>query len=211
MNKLIEIFTQFLKRSILPSSTFVILLTIIFYDKINELLKNFSFIADKPMYLSIVSGFFLISISYIITIINQIIFDNTIKKNFNSLFLYPSDNKLLNKLRNKSIEKLKKETSEFNDIDLNDFTLYQIIGRKLQFFKHKTNTSRYIDEIKSAESIYTSIALILIIYLFFIKLNIWYFLLIVILYFLFRSYIVSKFRFRNIRMYINYLIGDLSK
>ena len=100
----------------------------------------------------------------------------------------------------------------FNNIELTDYTLYQILGRKLQFLTKPTPTKRYIDEIKASESIFLAFIISMTIHLFFSNLSIIYFILnLLLIIFIIRvafEYIKSKYRSRSIRIYTNFLIGE---
>ena len=208
METLLKQFDSFLKRSMLPSSVLILFLVIFFYNQVIDILGNFSSISENYLFIAIFLGIiFLIAVSFIISIIVQMIFDNTLKKNFNSSLLYPHENIRLIKLRNRAISKLKKESENFDDMELNDYFLYQVLGRKLKFLEYSTSTTRYIDETKSAGSIYIAISTALIIQSF-INFLIIYPFTIIGLYFFIRSYIKSKYRSRAIRIYTNYLIWD---
>ena len=209
METLLKQFDSFLKRSMLPSSVLIVVTLLLTHENLSNYQEDFAKLVDENniyiiYFLILVS---LVAISFIMSILTQIIFDNTMKKNFNAFFFYKNENQLLEKLRAKSIAKLNKESKEFEGIELTDSFLYQVIGRKLQFFKKPTPTTRYIDETKSTGSIAISIMLALFwqviqecscLYIFFI----------IIIYAIARAYILSKYRSRAIRMYTNYIISD---
>jgi hypothetical protein len=153
----------------------------------------------------------LLAISFTMSIFTQVFFDNTMKKNFNGYLFYKHENALLDTLRAKSIIKLNKESDIFNEIELTDYFLYQVIGRKLQFLEQLTKTTRYIDEIKSSGSIFIAFIFAsgIQIKIDFSKSSLFIgLLLIVSIYFLAKDYIKSKYRSRAIRIYTNYLIGE---
>jgi len=212
METLLKQFDSFLKRSMLPSSVLIVVILLLTHENLSNYQEYFAKLVDENniyivYFLILVS---LVAISFIMSILTQIIFDNTMKKNFNAFFFYKHENQLLEKLRAKSIAKLNKESKEFEGIELTDSFLYQVIGRKLQFFKKPTPTTRYIDETKSTGSIAISIMLALFwqliqecscLYIFFI----------IIIYAIARAYILSKYRSRAIRIYTNYIIGNDNK
>ena len=209
METLIKTFDSFLKRSMLPSSVLIIVILLLTHENFSNYQTNFTQLVDKNniyivYFLILVS---LVAISFIMSILTQIIFDNTMKKNFNAFLFYKNENRLLEQLRSKSIAKLNEDSKDFEGIELTDSFLYQVIGRKLQFFKKPTPTTRYIDETKSTGSIAISIMLALL----------WQVIqecsclsipLIIAIYMVARSYILSKYRSRAIRIYTNYLIWD---
>jgi uncharacterized membrane protein YhaH (DUF805 family) len=220
METLLKQFDSFLKRSMLPSSVLISILMLFSYRES----ENFnSFIESYQSKIDIIQGEYLlvfllfillIAISFVMKILTQILFDNMLKQNFKSHLLYFHENHMLLVLRLRSIEKLKQENHEFDEIEMTDFFLYQVIGRKLQFLEHPTNTKRYIDDTKSAGSIF--IAFLITIFIIAIKLliqNEILYSLITILFMLFTwviaiEYIKSKYRSRAIRIYTNYLIGN---
>ena len=218
METLLKQFGGFIKRSMLPASVLLLFLVIFLYNKktftsnIKELHKLF----ENNIYLE---GFIiftlLISLSFFMAILTQLLFDNLMKENFNPLLpIYKHESHLLNQLREKTIKQLQEENPEFQDLKHTDFLLYQIIGRKLQFYSYKTDTRRYIDEIKSGGSIFIAIIIAFLIKLItLITLEKWISIilsifLILIIFTIALEYILSKYRSRNIRMYINYIIGD---
>lgn len=216
METLLKQFDSFLKRSMLPSSVLIVILLlfslIVFSEEKITVYKStvLEYIKDIDVFiLSFLLIVLLTAISFIMSILTQIIFDNTMKKNFNSRLFYKHENALLDTLRIKSIIKLNKESNLFNDIELTDYFLYQVLGRKLQFLEYPTKTTRYIDEIKSSGSIFISFMISFVLKIIFdfswVHLFIGIF-LIISTYFLARGYIKSKYRSRAIRIYTNYLI-----
>ncbi len=213
METLLKQFDSFIKRSMLPSSLLVLILLLFSYDKLFYYLDRLSpyLNQDYTFILIFLFFIFLIAISLVMSIITQLVFDNTLKENFESFFIYKNENRLLKQLREKSIEKLQQETDAFNDIELTDYTLYQILGRKLQFFKKPTSTKRYIDEIKASESIFFALIISIFVHL---LLNLSVINLLVSSFGIIATigityeYIKSKYRSRSIRIYTNFLIGE---
>jgi len=210
---LLKTFESFFKRSVLPSSVLLLFLFIsnkaditIFFQKINPILE----LEYGTYILTLMIIISLITLSFLMSILTQIVFDNTMKKNFNSLFLY--NNTTLNNLRDKVITKLQQEENDkFENIEHTDYFLYQVIGRKLESFSIKTDTRRYIDDIKSSGIIFLSFILTILLKII-THFDIIYFLfeilLILTTWFIAWEYLKSKYRSRAIRIYINYLIGD---
>ena len=213
METLLKQFDSFIKRSMLPSSLLVLMLLLFSYDKLFNFLDSLSHYLNQDYAFILILLFFvlLIAISLVMTIVTQLVFDNTVKDNFESFLIYKNENRLLQQLREKSIEKLQQETDVFNDIELTDYTLYQILGRKLQFFKKSTSTKRYIDEIKASESIFLALIISILIHLFsnfsLVNLIISSFGIILTIGITY-EYIKSKYRSRAIRIYTNFLIGE---
>lgn len=213
MDTLLKQFDSFLKRSMLPSSVLVLILILFAYkdNSLKDFFIGYINIINDNYFLIFMTFILFIAISFIMKVLTQIFFDNMLKRNFNSIFLYFHENEILMILRKKSIEKLQKENTEFDEIELTDFFLYQVLGRKLQFLEHKTDTKRYIDDTKSAGSIFIAIIIALLIQII-LNFGLLYcligILLIIATYFLAIEYIKSKYRSRAIRIYTNYLIGD---
>jgi len=212
METLLKQFDSFLKRSMLPSSVLIVVTLLLTHENLAKYQEDFAKLVDENniyivYFLILVS---LVAISFIMSILTQIIFDNTMKKNFNAFLFYKNENQLLEQLRAKSIAKLNKESKEFEGIELTDSFLYQVIGRKLQFLKKPTPTTRYIDETKSTGSIAISIMLALFWQVIqeYSCLNI---LFIITIYAIARAYILAKYRSRAIRIYTNYIISDDNK
>ena len=213
MDTLLKQFDSFLKRSMLPSSVLVLILILFAYkdNSLKDFFIGYINIINDNYFLIFMTFILFIAISFIMKVLTQIFFDNMLKRDFNSIFLYFHENEILMILRKKSIEKLQKENTEFDEIELTDFFLYQVLGRKLQFLEHKTDTKRYIDDTKSAGSIFIAIIIALLIQII-LNFGLLYcligILLILATYFLAIEYIKSKYRSRAIRIYTNYLIGD---
>ncbi|CAA6807962.1 MAG: Unknown protein [uncultured Sulfurovum sp.] len=213
METLLKQFDSFLKRAILPISVLVSVLLLFQYKEClntnkKNCLEQYIHNPNNEDYLLILFIIILvIALSFIMKILIQLFFDNFLKKNFNSFIFYCNENYTLKVLRLKSIQKLKKENHAFNDIEMTDFLLYQVIGRKLQFVEHPTNTKRYIDDAKSAGSIFIAIIIAIIIKSYLYE-SYWGLFLIPFMYFIALEYIISKYRSRAIRMYTNYLIGE---
>ena len=215
METLLKQFGGFIKRSMLPASVLLLFLSFFAYRD-EKLISNFDklhSLSENNIYLE---GFIiftlLISLSFFMAILTQLLFDNLMKEDFNPLLpIYKHESHLLNQLREKTIKQLQEENPEFQDLKHTDFLLYQVIGRKLQFYSYKTDTRRYIDEIKSGGSIFIAILIAFLIEL--TTLESWIYImlgifLILIIFTIALEYILSKYRSRNIRMYINYIIGD---
>jgi len=207
ISTLLKIFDSFFKRAILPSIMLLAFLYILqtYNTKIDILLPS---IEEKNYLLLFMLS---ITLSYIMSILTQSIFDNHLKNNFYGRFFYTSENRTLDLLREKVINKLKKENDIFEDIEYSDYFLYQVIGRKLAFIKPETKTTRYMDEIKSAGIIFLSIIITIFVVMitYHSFMNVIIELLLIGLIFIFSfDYIKSKYRSRAIRIYINYLIEN---
>jgi len=208
----IDKFETFLKRAFLPSMVFYffILSFSIFFDK-NFLKRIIYFVNEKNFIWIFVV--FSIGISYFLSLLHQIVFDNNIKENYETKFFWTKENDTLKNLREKVKEKLNynKKYDVLNfEKNYNDYLLYQIIGEAV-------DTKRYVDDTKTYGIIFLSFISALIIFLFksqtISKLNeqiilpyCFYSLLgVIFLFFLTFDIIKAKYRSRALRLYINYL------
>lgn len=215
METLAKHFGSFFKRSILPSSILVLIILFFSSEKIlihQDIIKDL-ITANYLFILIFLTMILLITISFIMSILTQVLFDDFLKKNFDmNLYFLSNQDTLLKELRLKSVTKLKEENNKFNDFDDKEYTdyfLYQILGRKLQFFKYPTSTTTYIDDIKASGIISLSFIITFLIQMS-ISFSIYYILLIIFIYCMTYYYLKSRYRARAIRIYINYLIGDIS-
>jgi len=131
--------------------------------------------------------------------LNQALFDNFIKSNYNSI-LFRSETSKLKFLRKKIQIKIKQEYHEIEDIDeklLDDFMLYQILGGKEKV------SERYATDAKEIGVTFMSI----LIFILWVSLyvSILYILLTPLIFFIGRELVKSKYRSRAFRIYFNYL------
>ena len=206
-------FELFIRRTVLPSSIFLILMLLVdensnhlFLNKANLDFWN----SQSSTVLILTSIILLLSISYILKFLAQFFFDNLIKTNFNSnLFFYKfckkeHDGFLF--LRKSVLKKIQEEQGlETADIKENDYILYQILGKLLDI-----DTNRYATDTKEAGITIVSMMLALGWYGYLH--NTWLVVLgIVVLYYIGFIYIKTKYRSRAYRLYVNYLIEDKNK
>lgn len=206
-------FTNFFTRSVAPSSLFFVLLYFndrffndgYFFGEFLCFLDQVKSIHDVILYICLV--LILLAYGYINQIFSQFL-DNFIKEN------YDDNDKEYNELRKKVIKKVIKKSTIWKDdaiIALNDYNLYQILGKD----KSITPSNSYVDEAKSIHTLVVSICLNLC----FITMYtvIFIFALIVILTFSKKAQNIitipskSRYKARNKRLYINYLLKDDSK
>lgn len=211
-----ERFTNFFTRSVTPSSIFFVLL--FFNDKFYNngevylqficFIKKFQTIDNILLYIILVILF--LSYGYINQIFSQIL-DNFFKKNyclFSNFMFEKCFDKKFSDLRIKVKDELnEKEKAVLDKIDFNDYNAYQVLGKKI-----KVNTS-YVDEVKSIHTFTIALLLNLVIYSFYFSLLIWYKFLffLIILIIAFHYLAKSRYKARNKRMYINYLINKDKK
>lgn len=220
IEKLIDLFKDFIKRSVIPTLSFAFILVIEYFfftkeinsslESILKTLKEFKGIEilNNDLY-TIIIIIIWIGLSYTLTILHQLFYDNLLKKNFN--FICKKHSYILNEYRKRVVKKLKKDEIEFKDFSdnfFNDNLLYQIIGKKITI-----DTKRYVDEVKSSGIFFISLSLSLIFIAIISNSTLSAFIYIglsILNYYIGFEYIKSKYRSRAIRIYTNYLIGDKS-
>ncbi|MEA1956045.1 MAG: hypothetical protein U9N02_06085 [Campylobacterota bacterium] len=232
--KFLEKFESFIRRAMMPSIVFFIIfgvvLSVFLYTRKELYIDSLSVLIDKAFGIEFtlttftIFFIFLIGLSHILSMLTQMFFDNNIKEKYNTIFPFvykKQENKELNNLRSRVIEKLKKDNVIFNEngcnnqlqknLEASDVLLYQIVGRKLAYFEKGTSTNRYVDDTKASGIIFISFIISVI----FISAFIceWYvvlFLLIVMkcIHIIGLEHIKTKYRSRAIRIYVNYLIDE---
>lgn len=224
IKEIIKLFENFIKRAVMPSVSFGFIFCVEYLvlkyvysgeitnlNKLQVLINSFK-LNDLTILLSVI---ILIGLSYLLSILHQLSFDNFIKKNYDGL-ISSKENDTLNTLRTNVIKKVEKDLT-IENITYNDFFLYQIVGRKLAYFSKSSSTSRYVDDTKSMGIFFISFLLTNIFFtsLLFNKLSLIIVIIILVIsaiaYFIGFQSIKAKYRTRAIRMYVNYLIGEKSK
>ena len=195
--EIIKIFERFIKRSLLPSSSFLLFLIIydIFINRENPILdylKKF----DSTLMIIVIFMLF-IGLSTILSILHQAVYDNFLKKDFELYFYKHTDNAYLKELR-------EKVQTSCNRPKATDYLLYQLIKAKYS----DLDTKRYVDDAKTIGISFISFIIILIATIVKIKsipVTIGSIVLILFLYILGKELIKSKYRSRAIFLYTNYL------
>jgi hypothetical protein len=216
-DKLIERFTNFFTRSVAPSSIFFVLLyfnDMFFNDgclfcDFQIFLNNAKSIHDVFLYICLVLLF--LAYGYINQIFSQFL-DNLIKKNyciFSNRFFEKCCDGEYRKLKLRVNEKLtKKENAIFSAIDFNDYNAYQVLGKEVKI------ASSYVDEIKSIHSFALALGFNLFMYFFYFSSTYELCLFVVLFLSVFiSSHMIAKSRYkaRNKRLYINYLLKEDKK
>ena len=219
--KVIEIllkqFESFVKRAMMPSVSFVFIFLVVGGIYINEYQpKDLKFDISKIFAISVdiniwfISLILFIGLSFFLSILTQIIYDNLLKWNFHILFR-DTDDSLLKKYRDLVIKKLKDENKDifdsFKNDDFTDNNLYIIISRELSYLENKTNTNRYVDDTKSIGIFFVSIILSILFWCTIYE-NISGLFICLFIGFVGYEIVKAKYRSRAIRIYINYLIGE---
>jgi len=195
---MVERFEDFLKRSVLPSASFILFLLI--FDMILNQNQIISFLDKQHSNLTI--GLFIlafIGLTNLLSMLQQGFYDNRLKGNFNATLFWKSENKELDTLREQVNKKLEHNKQ--------DYDLYQILGKDMDISK------RYVNEAKSFGIMFVSLMMVTFIYICSLfTLNEFLFLnFIVAIIFLSISYIIgldlvkSRYRSRAKRIYLTCL------
>ena len=207
IEKILDKFESFLKRAFLPSMVFYFFI-IVFSLFDNTLIYKVQNILESKQFIWIFIAFS-VGLSYFLSMLQQLIFDNNIKDNYETKFFWTQENKTLKELRQNVINNLEKNL-KFKDINLNDYILYQI-------FDKNVDTMRYVDDAKTYGIIFLSFVLALIVFLskskivsklseqIMVPCCFYGLLIIVCIFFLTFDVIKAKYRSRSIRLYLNYL------
>jgi hypothetical protein len=191
---IIETFEKFIKRSLMPSSSFLLLL--ILYDTIiNEKESILKIFENNTSTITIVIFFIsFFGLSTILTIIHQAVYDNSLKNNFNGFIGFSIENRYLEKLRKEVQDSLDKPEST-------DYLLYQQIKATLR----DIDTSRYVDDAKTIGISFVSILIMFGFAIYNKNLSPFYILGMIVIYLIGRELVKSKYRSRAIHLYTNYL------
>lgn len=205
-------FEFFLRRTILPSTTLFTLMIGIYINHYGNLLDNEVLVSlQKEPWVILIFLFFIIILStnYLLKILAQLFFDNFMKINYDTNFMYKEESRAFVKFRKKVLLKLAKDTKvNFDTTNISDFELYQVLGRVLSSYEKGTYTKRYATDAKEAGITIVSI-LISLLYYIFLEGDMLSLVFIIPLYSIGFQYIKSKYRSRAYRMYANYLVGEI--
>lgn len=155
--------------------------------------------------------FLVIGLSYTLAALNEIVYDNTLRENFDPLVKRLPHNRTvaenLTALRGDVVIKLKDEVPNVDLEEKTDFFLYEIVGGIV-----KTDTRGYVDVAKAVGTVFVSVILVGLVEL----VNYWTQIglfpkvvmapAILAVYFLGREAVCTQYRSRAIRLYINYLM-----
>jgi hypothetical protein len=195
---IVEKFEKFIKRSIVPSSSFILFLLI--FDIIFYQHKIIDFLDKEHSSLTLwllVIGFF--GLANLLSILNQALYDNFLKANFNGLFPWKNENSKLNKLRD--------VVNKVLNMEENDYMLYKNIAKGL-------NTEESTNQAKSFGIMFVSLMIVTLIgfYLSFYKdasqpilPTIILFLTLAIEYYIGKELVKSRYRSRAIKLYTNFI------
>ena len=199
----VEKFEGFIKRSVLPSASFM--LFFLLYDVLLNQQAVIKFL-DQKDHSQLTIGLLIlafIGLTNLLSILQQGIYDNRLKDKFNGSFLFKNENDNLDDLRKDVNEKLNK--------DENDYMLYKIIGKDMK-------TENYVNQSKSFGIMFISLCAVGLISFItsLIQLNeeitissvstsFFTLLFISISWYIGRELVKGRYRSRAIKIYTNYL------
>ena len=205
---IVEKFEVFIKRSILPSASFILFLLI--FDVVFNNNKIIEYL-DKSHSNITIALFILafIGLTNLLSILQQAIYDNRLKNTFNgSSFPWKNENNNLDTLRKKVNQQLNK--------DENDYMLYKILGRNMSI-----DTTEYSTQAKTFGIMFISLIIVTIIWFHFyldqsndLSLALRYILFLVIItieYYVGRELVKSRYRSRAIKIYSNFINENKEK
>lgn len=209
MDKFLERFSNFFVRSVAPSSIFFVLIFFydsflnqnLFYEKITFFLTEISDIDKTLLYIFLVLIF--LAYGYLNQILTQFL-DNFIKEN------YDEEDEKFNQLREETKIKFLKNKNHISDIlPLNDYNLYIFLSSD----KSISVSTSYVDEVKNIHSLRISLLLSSLINFTYCDkyFSIPFFVFSIILFCLLHGYVKSRYKVRNKRLYINYLLKEEKK
>lgn len=212
MDKFSEVILQFegfIKRSILPSSSFVFFLLL--YDILINQQSIIQFF-DKAHTTVTISLFILafIGFSNLLSLLQQGIYDNRLKDNFDTIYFWKEENHKLQDLREKVKAKL-------DTTDTTDYILYKNIAKG-------EKTKQYVDQAKSMGILFISLMLITLLIIFslfyhivfiecsylFLVMNSILIFLVIIEYLIGKEFVISRYRSRAIQIYTNNLQSNIN-
>lgn len=214
IDKLLDKFESFFKRAFLPSMAFYFFFILFIYLFKDAFLEKITLIINEKNFIWIFIVFS-IGLSYFLNMLHQLIFDNNIKKNYETKCFWTEENKVLRSLRQNVIKEIKNNEKFKNiDFDFNDYLLYQIILINKDM---DIDTKRYVDEAKTYGIIFLSFILSSVVFLILIRdylkidekwiVPICFYTLwgVICVFILICDAIKAKYRSRAIKIYLKYL------
>jgi hypothetical protein len=205
---IVEKFEVFIKRSVLPSASFILFLLI--FDVVFNNNRIIEYL-DKSHSNITIALFILafIGLTNLLSILQQAIYDNRLKNTFNgSSFPWKNENNNLDTLRKKVNQQLNK--------DENDYMLYKILGRNMSI-----DTTEYSTQAKTFGIMFISLIIVTIIWFHLylhqsndLSLALRYILFLVIItieYYVGRELVKSRYRSRAIKIYSNFINNNKEK
>jgi predicted membrane protein len=209
--EILSMFENFIKRSLMPSAVFFVLFMGIGFTT-GEAQKSSFYMFFVEMLMKKENSFMelfaivilFVGVSYLLSILMQMVYDNNIKKNYNTFLFWTDENRELDKLRKRVLNKIRADDTYKKAQITSDYMLYQLLSKK-----YGGSTSRYVDESKSFGIFFVSIILTSFYWLYISSYTepfVLGMLLVVIIYLTGCDTIKTRYRSRAIRLYINYLI-----
>jgi len=203
IKEIVEKFEHFIKRSVLPSASFM--LFFLLYDVLFNEQLAIQFLNNKE-HSQLTIGLLIlafIGLTNLLSILQQAIYDSRLKSNFDGLFPWKNENYKLTELREKVNQTL--------NINENDYMLYKKIGKDM-------NTTEYVNQSKSFGIMFVSLMVVSLISFIdsLVKLNaninissllssFFILLFIPMVWYIGREVVKSRYRSRAIKIYTNYL------
>jgi len=203
IKEIVEKFEDFIKRSVLPSASFM--LFFLLYDVLFNEQLAIKFLNNKE-HSNLTIGLIIlafIGLTNLLSILQQAIYDNRLKSNFDGLFPWKNENSKLSELREKVNGHLKKNE--------NDYMLYKIIGKGME-------TREYVNQSKSFGIMFVSLMMVGLIGFIssLVKFNkdmnisnishsFFILIFMTVVWYMGRELVKSRYRSRAIKIYTNYL------
>jgi len=202
LEAILKQFETFVKRVLLPSSSFVFFLLV--YDVLLNSCKILTHLNDiTSIILIIIILVAFMGLSTVLSILNQAIFDNKLKENFDAKIIFTKENKKLKEERQAVVKLLPK----LSEGEYTDYIIYQKI-----LYKSKDNTDKYVNQAKEVGITFVSFIIVLIISivtLYHQDSERWKIISLLLItsfsYFWGLELIKSRYRSRAIRIYSNYI------
>lgn len=224
MEKLVQTFEGLIRRGLAPSVTFFVFVAL--GDLLRAHLTDSSVRAQAQLYLDFLGGealaspgvfitlalLLLLGVSYTLIALQQLLFDNWLKQNFDPATRFTrsskSEARALTELRNKVKQRLRDEPAlgELRGLqEVTDYMLYEILGGI-----DPLDTRGFVDSAKSTGVVFVAAIVVLLgnALVFHARLGPWLALLVllaVLLYWWGREATVAQYRMRALRLYVNFL------
>ena len=207
LSDLLKMLEDFVKRAILPSTTFIAVFIVgcIFLLPPDAIVKHTWYPYLKSFLLSwnewnyIIVLVLFIGLSTIMSFLTQLVFDVWLRYKFSCIF---TDSETLSELRKKVVVKIENEYKELKLTDYNDWALYQIIRKSVK------GSKRYVDNTKLYGIV--SISIIINIIMYSVYSESWLIALLIIPVWLISFFIIrATYRSRAYRYYLSYLTNDI--
>ncbi len=226
MDKLVDLFQDFIKRAIAPSAVFFFLLAVaalvdgVFHEKkttadlvpwLEDLVK--SDLAQDLRILGALAFVVVLGTSYVLSLLHQVIFDGTLRRNFDALWSR-SETDTLVALREKVVARTQDDLHELHQAlscRFNDYLLYEILGGI-----DPSSTRLFVDRAKSTGITFVSSMLVLVLWAAHLSrgfqpfagclLVLGLLVVLALLWVVGREVVKTEYRARAVRLYVNFLM-----